>query len=202
MLDFRKKACPEPVIKTKEFINNNAPESLQIIVDNQPAVNNLTRLLSSLGYTGEAKAQGNDFILSAVRNPEAAKKTGEVMQVESIGCEAPAASKICVLISSNLVGRGDDVLGAGLMKNYLATLNEMGPDLWRLIFLNSGVKLCCKGSESLDTLCALHESGVSILACGTCLNHFNLLDQKMIGETTNMLDIVTSLQLADSVITI
>jgi hypothetical protein len=35
--------------------------------------------------------------------------------------------------------------------------------------------------------------------CGTCLTHFDLMDQKAIGQTTNMLDIVTAMQLADKV---
>ena len=39
-----------------------------------------------------------------------------------------------------------------------------------------------------------------ILVCGTCLNHLNLLEKKMVGETTNMLDIVTAMQLADKVV--
>jgi hypothetical protein len=40
------------------------------------------------------------------------------------------------------------------------------------------------------------------MVCGTCLNHFQLLEQKQVGETTNMLDIVTAMQLADKVITL
>ncbi|RLC20852.1 MAG: sulfurtransferase-like selenium metabolism protein YedF, partial [Deltaproteobacteria bacterium] len=35
---------------------------------------------------------------------------------------------------------------------------------------------------------------------GTCLTHFRLLDRKRVGETTNMLDIITAMQLADKVI--
>jgi hypothetical protein len=38
--------------------------------------------------------------------------------------------------------------------------------------------------------------------CGTCLDHFDLLEKKQVGETTNMLDIVTALQLADKVVSI
>ena len=41
-----------------------------------------------------------------------------------------------------------------------------------------------------------------IMVCGTCLDHFQLLDQKKVGQTTNMLDIVTAMQLADKVINI
>ena len=34
------------------------------------------------------------------------------------------------------------------------------------------------------------------------LTHFNLLERKMVGETTNMLDVVTALQLADKVVNV
>ena len=94
------------------------------------------------------------------------------------------------------------MLGAGLMLNLLNTLNEMGEALWRLVFLNSGVKLTIEGAETLPAIQHLVAHGVSVLVCGTCLNHFNLLDRKRVGETTNMLDIVTSLQLADKVISV
>ncbi|MGD8740846.1 MAG: sulfurtransferase-like selenium metabolism protein YedF, partial [Desulfobacterales bacterium] len=43
-------------------------------------------------------------------------------------------------------------------------------------------------------------AGLNILVCGTCLDHFKLLDKKQVGETTNMLDIVTAMQLSDRVI--
>ena len=88
------------------------------------------------------------------------------------------------------------------MLNYLNTLDEMVEALWRLVFLNSGVKLTVEGAETLPAIQQLETHGVSVLVCGTCLNHFNLLEQKRVGETTNMLDIVTSLQLADKVISV
>lgn len=39
-----------------------------------------------------------------------------------------------------------------------------------------------------------------MLVCGTCLAHYGLLEAKAVGETSNMLDIVTSLDLADKII--
>jgi intracellular sulfur oxidation DsrE/DsrF family protein len=57
-------------------------------------------------------------------------------------------------------------------------------------------------SEVLPVLEELEKSGVYILVCGTCLTHFNLLEKKMVGETTNMLDIITAMQLADKVVNI
>jgi len=96
----------------------------------------------------------------------------------------------------------DDELGLKLMINFIKTLKEMQPDLWRLVFVNNGVKLTVNGSAVLDELKSLAENGTQILVCGTCLTHFNLLDKKEVGETTNMLDIVTAMQVADKVINI
>ena len=48
----------------------------------------------------------------------------------------------------------------------------------------------------------LETEGLTILVCGTCLDHFDLLARKQVGQTTNMLDIVTAMQLADKVINI
>jgi selenium metabolism protein YedF len=86
------------------------------------------------------------------------------------------------------------------MVSFLRTLKEMGPELWRLVFVNNGVKLTIDGSEVLEELKAYERDGLKILVCGTCLTHFNLLERKQVGETTNMLDIVTAVQLADKVI--
>jgi selenium metabolism protein YedF len=86
------------------------------------------------------------------------------------------------------------------MVNFLKTLKEMGDELWRLVFINNGVKLTIEDSQVLLDLRQLQDNGVLILVCGTCLDHFNLLEKKQVGETTNMLDIVTAMQLADKVI--
>ena len=120
--------------------------------------------------------------------------------------EAPASSgeqqKIMVMVATDRIGYGDDELGLKLMVNFINTLKEMGSNLWRLVFVNNGVKLTIDGSAVLSALKELEQDGLQILVCGTCLDHFKLLDRKQAGETTNMLDIVTAMQLADKVINI
>ena len=73
-------------------------------------------------------------------------------------------------------------------------------ELWRLVFVNSGVKLTIDGAGTLEDLQGLEEEGLTFLVCVTCLDHFSLLEKKRVGQTTNMLDIVTAMQLADKVI--
>jgi len=107
-----------------------------------------------------------------------------------------------VMVATDRMGYGDDDLGTRLLVNFLKTLKEMGEELWRLVFVNNGVKLTIEGAEVLPVLRELREDGVCILVCGTCLSHFNLIEKKEVGETTNMLDIVTAMQLADKVINI
>ena len=103
------------------------------------------------------------------------------------------------MITTDRIGFGDDELGKKLMISFIKTCREMGRELWRLVFLNNGVKLTVSGSEVLSELTALEKEGIVILVCGTCLTHFDLMDQKAVGQTTNMLDIVTAMQLADKV---
>lgn len=111
-------------------------------------------------------------------------------------------NKTLVLITNDKMGHGDDELGSKLMINFLKNITELGEDLWRLIFLNNGVKLAVNGAGALPVLQELEKEGLHILVCTTCLQHFNLMDQKSVGNITNMPDIVSAMQFADKVITI
>lgn len=112
----------------------------------------------------------------------------------------PRQGNTLVLISSDRLGRGDDELGSRLLVNFLKTLPEMDP--WRLVLINSGVRLTADGSSAVPLLRDLVTAGVSVLACATCLDHFGLSEKQKVGETTNMVDIVTSMQVAEKIITI
>ena len=197
-LDCRGLACPSPVLKTKELVDRGDVARLSVLVDNQAARENVSRFLGRMGFeVSVAEGEGSVFEVSGTKTDPVA------------GCdvtEAPAPdereNRTAVLVATDRLGNGDDTLGRKLLVNFLGTLKEMGPDLWRLILVNGGVRLTVDGSDCLTALGALEKEGVHILVCGTCLNHFGLLEKKMVGETTNMLDIVTAMQLADKVITL
>jgi selenium metabolism protein YedF len=108
--------------------------------------------------------------------------------------------KTLVLLATDHLGKGDDELGRHIVINFIKTMNEMGEDLWRLVLVNGGVKLAVEGAEVLPQLQALAREGRDILVCGRCLETFGLLEKKQVGEVTNMVDIVTSMQVADKVI--
>ncbi len=193
-LDCRGLSCPAPVLQTKETIEADHPALIEVTVDNPPAGQNVSRFLEHQGYRVSLEQDGPLFRVRGTRQGDGTPVTTEI--------ESPAADRqrIMVLIASNRMGVGDDTLGERLMENFIRTLKEMGDDLWRLVFVNNGVKLTIEGSGVLPVLQEYARGGLPILVCGTCLDHFHLLEKKQVGETTNMLDIVTAMQLADKVI--
>lgn len=193
-IDAKGLACPAPVIQTKAIIEEESPESIDVMVDNEAASQNVSRFLQSRHYRITIQKQGSDFHVQGQR------ETDRIHESVSQPQPKPDHQKILVMIGSDKIGNGDDELGEKLMVSFLKTLKEMGSDLWRLVFVNNGVKLTIDQSLVLEDLKHLEKTGTHILVCGTCLTHFNLLEQKKVGQTTNMLDIVTSMQLADRVI--
>ncbi len=196
-LNCRGLTCPAPVLQLKEMFEQETPAIVSLIVDNEAAKENVSRFLEHKNFLVTVEKFGVDFRVVGTAQ-EGICEIAETSAPET----NPGTKKIMVMVGTNRMGHGDDGLGVGLMINFLKTLKEMGGDLWCLIFVNNGVKLTTADSEAVTILQGLAADGVRIMVCGTCLNHFHLLDKKQVGETTNMLDIVTSMQLADSVINI
>lgn len=192
-LDFKGLNCPQPVMETKKFLDEH-PEAnpVSILVDNKAASENVSRFLTSRGFTTAVNEKGADFEVLG-------NQTGECAECEVLDLQALEKSTL-VMVTHNTMGTGNLELGGKLMVNFIKTLPEIRDSLWRLVFVNEGVKLTVSGAEALPVLKDLEKQGVSILVCGTCLDYFDLLEQKQVGETTNMLDILTSLQVAGKVI--
>jgi selenium metabolism protein YedF len=195
-LDCRGLACPAPVLQTKELLEKDHLEWIKVLVDNEAAKQNVSRFLESRNFAVTVEQKGPVFYVTG--EGEKGSATGYT-PVETAETEK---KRIMVMVATDRLGRGDDELGGKLMVNFIKTLKEMGDELWRLVFVNNGVKLTIEGSQVLEDLKGLDKSGIMIMVCGTCLDYFHLLDKKEVGETTNMLDIVTSMQVADKVISI
>lgn len=195
-IDARGLACPAPVLQAKSAIEAEQLNAVSVVVDNEAAQQNVGRFLESRGFEIALEKDNRGYHVIG-KCDAAAQSKGET---------APAAdaniTKIMVMIATDRIGYGDDELGLKLMVNFIRTLSEMGPELWRLVFVNNGVKLAVRDSEVIADLKELEDNGLQILVCGTCLNHFDLLEHKQVGETTNMLDIVTAMQLCDKVINV
>ena len=191
--------CPAPVLLVKDTVEKEDAQELVVLVDNQASSENVTRFLTTRGYQVESEEDGNTIRLIAVQGEGSVDSVQPDQTSDKLDS---SRQKNVVLIMTDKMGNGDDELGSKLMVNYVKTLKEMGDDLWQLVFVNGGVRLTVKGSPLIEELQEYEKSGVTILACGTCLEHFGLTSEKEVGQTTNMLDIVMATQLADKVVTI
>jgi selenium metabolism protein YedF len=166
------------------------------IVDNETARQNVTRMAEKSGaaVAVEARADGIYLHITTTDAPEA--------QTVAQSTPAPAGGPLVLLIPSELMGRGDEELGRILIRGFFHTLGEVTPLPDTIIFLNSGVKLTVTGSAVLDDLQSLCQQGVEILACGTCLGHYELKDEIAVGEVSNMYTIAETLLRAGKVVSL
>ncbi len=63
MVDARGYSCPTPVIMVQKAVKKVSPKALEVLVDNQCAVENVTRFAHNQGYKVTVKPSGTDFIL-------------------------------------------------------------------------------------------------------------------------------------------
>jgi len=98
------------------------------------------------------------------------------------------------------MGSGDDELGKLLAINYLKTISEKDDLPSFITFYNEGVRLICAGSPALEILKVLEEKGVKLIACKTCLKHFDLMDKVETGIVGTMVEIVEIQRMVDKVI--
>jgi len=185
-IDARGLSCPQPVILTKKALE--AGDSVITVVDNEAALENVSRLAQGLGYNVEVEQQGKDYHIHIEKT---ATRREQIEFNHGV-----------ILITGQYLGRGDDALGKILMKSFLYTLAQMKDTVTTLIFINSGVALTSQGSEVLDHLLELEQSGIEILSCGTCLDFYNLKNKLMVGQVSNMYSILERISAADKVITI
>jgi selenium metabolism protein YedF len=190
-IDSRGKACPQPVIMTKEALEALGERELTLIVDNPSSCENVERFVRSQGCSVEVERKGQDFYLHIQK--------GKVCD-EVKGTQKEKLKRVVVYINSHLLGVGDEKLGSILMKTFLKTLLDLEPKPFRLILINSGVRLASEGSEVLETLRNLSEQGVEILSCGTCLDFYGLKEKVKVGVISNMYEIAQSLLEADRLV--
>lgn len=206
-------ACPIPVVKTKNAIKElNGAGEVQTLVDNEIAVQNLTKMAKQKGYGVKSqKLEENKYevILSISAAGEhvsseqkMADQNNQVMEhTDTLECYPDARKKnTVVVLSSSTMGEGDSELGAVLMKGFIYALSQQEELPATILMYNGGAKIACENSPSLEDLRSLEAQGVEILTCGTCLNHYGLTEQLKVGEVTNMYVIAEKMTQADRIV--
>ena len=203
--------CPIPVVKTKKALGElNGPALDRVLVDNETAVKNVTKMARSSGAEAESEQLGDKQYrvlitvgedaaekLKSAKSP-AVQPQGQTQQEAAAGCRTCVGTVVAV--GSDRMGEGSEELGHILIKSFIFALTQLDDLPDKILFYNGGAKLTVEGSESLEDLRTLEEQGVEIMTCGTCLDYYGIKDKLAIGGVTNMYSIVETLQSAMSVI--
>ena len=191
--------CPRPVIEARNVIRKFPKEGgvVQVLVDNQIACDNLSKMSASKGYACDVKKIGDKQYSVTITVGEG-RVDDEPMQEEI----AVSGQGLIVAISQNKMGHGSEELGKILIKGFIFSLSQLDIPPKAVLFFNSGVQLALKDANTLGDLKVLEERGTEIRICGTCADYFKVKEQLGVGEIVNMYDIVQYMSNARSVINI
>ena len=199
IIDCKGMACPLPVVNAKKAAAElNPGDVLTVLVDNEIAVQNLTRFAQHKSFQVSARQKGD-------------KEYGVIMTLSGTAPEAPAEEAITcavdsrrkgmlVVLSANTMGTGDERLGTSLMKAFVFALTKQDQLPDTILCYNSGAYLTCEGADTLEDLKLLESEGVTVLTCGTCLDFYGLKEKLAVGGVTNMYDIVERMENAAQII--
>ena len=201
-IDARGMACPLPVVNAKKACEEmHAGDVLTVLVDNEIAVQNLTRFATYRNHALSAEKRDENTFAVVIRLGETAENNKAEFEDESVACAPNQCRKgLLVALSANTMGSGDDKLGASLMKAFVFALTRQDQLPETILCYNSGAWLSCEGADTLQDLKALEAEGVTVLTCGTCLDFYKLKDKLAVGGVTNMYDIVERMENARTII--
>ena len=193
--DARGMACPLPVVNAKKKSEEmQQGGSLTILVDNEIAVQNVTKLAKEQGGEVSSEKLGEKEYKVTIKMQGVPAVDAEVV------CTPDQKGDLIVVVSSDRMGTGNDELGKVLIKGFIYAVTQLDTLPKKMLFYNGGATLTTEGSDSIEDLKSLEAQGVEILTCGTCLDYYHLKDKLVVGGVTNMYSIVESMAEAGKII--
>lgn len=196
IIDTKGKLCPAPLILTKRaLVEATSGEEIEVLMDNDTACSNLRSYLDELNIV-PVQTQKGDIISLKIMKPFVVDEGVDEMAY----CSSVASSDYVVVLKSNVMGTGDDSLGAILLRAFINSLKEVDRLPSSIVIYNSGVMVAIDGTDTADSLKELEALGVTIITCGTCLDFYDVKDQLSVGVISNMYKITTVLAKAGHVV--
>ena len=194
--------CPLPVIKTMNALKElGGAGTVEVLVDNEIAVQNLTKFGNSKGFTVSSEKKTKKDFTVTFQIPENSTTSTPAAESAVPAC-TPDSKKhgLVAVLSANTMGNGEEQLGKILMKSFIFALTKQDQLPEIILCYNSGASLTCEDSDSLEDLKSLEAEGVKILTCGTCLDFYGLKEKLAVGGVTNMYEIVEIMESAGTIV--
>lgn len=170
--------CPRPVILAKKLIKEENPTDFTVLVDNEIATENLSKMADQLGYDTKVEKEGKVYKVSF--------KKVEGKKVE----QHYSKDEFIVVFSSDELGVGDEEFSKKLLEGFIYSLSEKDEVPTYVVLYNHGVRLSTVNENTVADLKKLESKGTTVLSCGLCLGNYNLKEELKVGQVTNMDNIV------------
>ncbi len=174
--------CPRPVILAKKLIKEENPKEFAVLVDNEIATENLSKMADQLGY--DTEVEKGDKVYKVKFKKDRAKKLEQDYNKE----------EFIVVFSSDELGIGDEEFSKKLLEGFVYSLSEKDQVPTYVVLYNHGVRLSTINENTVADLKKLESKGTTVLSCGLCLGNYNLKEELKVGQVTNM-DKIVDLQI-------
>ncbi len=178
LIDARGEVCPKPVLIAEEALSKIDEGIVEILVDNEASVGNLSRFAKKNAFYSETIKEDNYWRVKIVK--------GYPCEIQSELPEKERKKDVLLIVSSDVMGKEEE-LGRILMKGFFETMKVTKEVPHTIFFLNAGVRLTTIDEELIPILKEIETMGVEIFSCGTCLKRYNLESELKVGYrgTTN-----------------
>ena len=188
---------PDPGYQNKKGnAGTHRSGTIEVLVDNEIAVQNVTKMAASAGGNVSSEKLGDAQFKITIQMDGAPQTGGD----EEAACMPDARDNTVVVVSSDRMGIGNDELGKVLIKGFIFAVTQLDTLPKTMLFYNGGATLTAEGSDSLEDLKSLEAQGVEIMTCGTCLDYYGLKEKLVVGSVTNMYSIVETMASASKII--
>lgn len=188
-LDCVGMACPLPVIRCKQYLKEHAGETVEVLVDNEIATQNLSKMAEQMGLTASVEMHNSKlYSVHIAGSPKAIETVNQTVEYQ------PCDMDYVVALSGDTMGTGDDTLGKKLLEGFVYALTEQDVLPKYVLCYNGGVRLSSENEKTIGDLKILKEKGVEVLSCGLCLDFYELKEKLAVGEVTNMYRILELLR--------
>jgi selenium metabolism protein YedF len=200
IVDTKGQKCPVPIIETRKALKEtHEGETFVVLTDNKTSFSNISKFLKDNKVRFSVQEEKGVWTFKITN------KTGsQITKAAEDNCETPDTDvntgDFVVVISSELMGEGDDELGRKLMKSFFISLSCLDSMPSSVMFYNSGVKLTVNDSDVIDILQELEKKGVEMLICGTCVDHFEIGKRISVGKISDMYIITRKLSETSKII--
>jgi selenium metabolism protein YedF len=200
LVDTRGQKCPVPIIETRKALRETqAGEIFIVLTDNKTTFSNISRFLADNKIKFLVSEENGTWSFKITNESGATVTTRAEDYCETANPVFPSGDYV-VVISTEIMGQGDDDLGRKLMKSFFVALSCIDTMPSSIMFYNSGVKLVTNDSPLIDFLHEIEKKGVELLICGTCVDHFKIGEKINIGMITDMYIITQKLSETGNII--